>query len=154
MICLGTPKRVLMVLVDEARHNGDYALHPFRFQHHDMAELLLTVDGKHYPYAGGYKVDFAAHDYHEGYTQLLADCGNEVDIDVSEYDNDFTIWSFNLTESGPIDDGSVAPRRSGEVFLSFQLRNNPAANLICLCILERDRVLTFDKNRNFTDNFA
>jgi hypothetical protein len=147
----GVPKRVLVVLQAEQQYNGNLEMNPLRFEHHNIEEMMVTVDEREYPYAGGYNVNFTNNDYHESYQQLLADCGHQVDIDVTEYNTDFTVFSFDLTENGGVDEESVGSRRSGEVFVSFKLRGGAQGNIICLCVLERDRVLSFDKNRNFTD---
>lgn len=147
----GVPKRVLVVLVNETRYNGELDTNPFRFQHFTMSEILVTVDERQYPMAGGYRVNFNQNDYLEAYSQLLADCGHQVDIAMNEYPQDLTVFSFDLTENGGVTEETVTPRRSGEVFLSFRLRTGQNQNIIVLTVLERDRVLSFDKLRNFTD---
>jgi hypothetical protein len=150
----GIPKKILVVLMPEEQYHNTIETNQFQFGHQNMSEIMVSCDERQYPYSGGYKTNFTTHDYNEAYLQLMEDCGPNVDIDLSAYDDGFCMYSFNLTESGAFEEDVISPRRSGEVFLSFTLRNNPPTNLVVLAILERDRVLTIDKNRNFEDKMA
>ena len=98
------PKKLIIAMVDNAAYNGTAASHPYNFQHFNMEQLEIQVDGENVcgtPMA----LDFANQKYMRAYDSMFhvtnrsyADSG--LDITYKDYANGFALFCFDLTADG------------------------------------------------------
>ena len=95
------PKKLIIGLVENDAFNGKKNLDPFKFQHYNMRQLELQIDGENV--AGTpMSLDFRAQKYMRAYDGLLhalnksyTDSG--LDISYAEFKNGFALFCFDLT---------------------------------------------------------
>jgi len=154
----GVPNRIFVILFTERQYNGSYSLSRLEFKHHTVEQMLVEIDNQHYPTTNGYQIPrWDDTSCVEAFVNLRKSCGKNVDVALHEFQSGRTIFCFDLQqrrEDEKDESDVIAKRRSGEVYLTFALRDPLAEPLIVLVFLERNRVLSIDKNRNFSDNFA
>ena len=153
------PKRCIVLLMDEARFQGSYATNRLKFDPLDVDEMLILVNDEHKPYHNGYRTDFSGPtvDYTELYYGLFRELGKIWDpstLDALTYDDfrgGYCFWVFDLTPNGTGSSTSYAPPENGSVKLRIHFKNAPTDNVTVLVMLEEERVLYVDKNRNWED---
>ncbi len=150
------PRHALVTIMSETQLNGARNTCRHEFEHHDVDQMLITVNGEHYPYIKGFQPDFSQNSaYSLLYDSLFKDLGDESSIDVSREDfrGGFVVYPIDLTQKN-LSNNYYPPKRTGQVEIQIHFANAPTENLAILVILEEERVLSFDKKREFTDNPA
>ncbi len=146
------PRRALVVILTETQLNGRADLCRQEFNHRNVSQMLITVNGEHYPYINGYQTDFNNGEYSLLFDALFTELGdgNTVDINREQFTGGYVVFPMDLTQKH-LSDTYYPPKRSGQIEIQAQFSQAPAANLVILVLLEEERVLSFDRKREFVD---
>ena len=106
------PDLVIFSLVSDADLAGGYQRNPFNFQNFGVNRIELKRNGTSRPRLG-YTPNFANGQYIKAYMmfhqKLECDTGDKsVSITLSEWDNEYTLYAFNIT------DGLIGPGTYGQ----------------------------------------
>ena len=97
------PRSIIFCMVSQKAYNGDIKKNPYNFQHFNMEEFAIRVNGVRIP---GYtlKYDFKNGLVMKGYRNLYDNIGYKTDnsgsITYEEYINGFTFNAFDLSPDG------------------------------------------------------
>src|SRR6266568_8913563 len=88
------PTRLVVGVVNNAAFNGNYGRNPFNFQHYDLSQLKVYLDGQS-QYVKPLEPNYAAHQFVPAYLSLFAGTGKlnkdeGTDISRSEYPNGYS----------------------------------------------------------------
>ncbi len=101
------PQRVIIGMVEQTAFNGSTSKNPFNFQHFNLSELNVTIDGNNVPYQP-FKFDFdsnTAPQYLRGYQTLIGLDDNAIvsnNITLEQFLKGFTVIALNLSQDGCI----------------------------------------------------
>ena len=143
------PRRVWVVMVEEAARFGSYKLNPLNFQHFDTTDIYLSVNSEAFP-KEHLKPNFGRDIFKECYFTLFSqmgcmfdDCG--IDLTLNEYKNGHTIFAFDLTAD--MEDGAHREvRKNADIKLHLTLGSAHGKAIDVLCIKEYESILEIDKN--------
>lgn len=90
------PEQIIIGMVEQASHGGNLKKNPFNFQHFDISEASIVVNGTHEP-AEPYKLHVSAGNYVDLYSDFLLNTGiaNE-DRDYGITESDYVGGCFLL----------------------------------------------------------
>ncbi len=77
------PRRALVVILKENQLNGIASECRQEFNHYDIDQLLITVNGEHCPYLEGFRPNFDQSAYSLLYDSLFHEIGDEQSVDIS-----------------------------------------------------------------------
>ena len=96
------PSRLVFGMVDSDGFNGDYKKNPFRFQHFDVTDVAVVVNGETVP-GRPLKLNFdgTQRDYISGYLALFEGTGRSGDdfgngLTPADYADGYTLFVYNL----------------------------------------------------------
>lgn len=152
MITESLPRKCVIVILTETQLNGQFDTSRLAFSHQDVDKILLTLNGEHIPMYDGYEPDFLNTNYSEVYDSLFHTLGSSTTIDVkrNQFPDGFVVFPFELTQKN-ISSEFYPPKRAGSLELTIHFRIAARSNLAILAILEEERVLSIDKNREWKD---
>ena len=84
------PEQIIIGMVNQTAHTGSLTENPFNFQHFNISEASIVVNGIHEP-AEPYKMNIPAGDYIDLYTDFLLNTG------IGNEDRDFGINQADYT---------------------------------------------------------
>ena len=84
------PEQIIIGMVEQTAHGGTLIKNPFNFQHFDISEASLVVNGSHEP-TEPYKLHITAGNYVDLYTDFLMNTG------IANDDRDFGITETDYT---------------------------------------------------------
>ena len=150
------PDRITMCIVRDAAMNGGYQQNPYNFEHLNVNQLVLYVNGEMYP-TKPFAPNFATGQYIREFNNMFQALGylytdKSVPISRSEFANGFTIWAFDLT----VDQSAsrcTSPRRNGSVSLDIRFSAPTPVTINVICDAQFDSLIEIDKNRNVLINF-
>lgn len=97
------PDRIIVGIVNNSAFNGSKSENPFNFQHKNITECSLRVNGMPFP-TQPYPIDFSKKNYHNAYFQFLESCKSFtpfgqgcVNLSKEEYANGYTLFSFEMS---------------------------------------------------------
>lgn len=144
------PQRVMFGFVDTTAHQGTAITNPFNFKNFDIRSFKLTVNGRVLPENEGLKLHFGNGTVAAGYTTLMEatgkyDQGAPLAIKMSEYGAGYTLFAFDLTESG------VGPftyhKKQGGIELKVNFGTALPNAVTLLCYMETQKTLIVDALR-------
>ena len=148
------PKRIVLGLVDIEAYNGSYRTNPFNFNHHNLTQVGVYVDGEQIPRkplflkfdaAGGQNVIAGYQSLFSGIGKLSQDTGNQ--INRSDYGSGYTLFAFDLTpDHCPGDHFELIKQGNLRLELHFSEALANTVNLIVYA--EFQNVIEVDANRN------
>ncbi|CAH3126509.1 unnamed protein product [Porites lobata] len=148
------PKRIVLGLVDTEAYNGSYRTNPFNFNHHNLTQVGVYVDGEQIPRkplflkfdaAGGQNVIAGYQSLFSGIGKLSQDMGNQ--INRSDYGSGYTLFAFDLTpDHCPGDHFELIKQGNLRLELHFSEALANTVNLIVYA--EFQNVIEVDANRN------
>ena len=144
------PDRILLALIANNRLNGDYNLNPYSFEHFNLSQIALKVNGEQFPRIA-YEPNFANGDYIREYFGLLEalsmDIGPKaIALTPTEWATSYPFFMFRLTPSGL----PTIPR-TGKARLSLKFRQATAAAISALLFAEFPEVIEIDRYRNIVN---
>jgi len=151
------PTRMLIGLVENGAFNGNRALNPFNFQHFNLSEIGLYLDGQQQHAVMPIQPDFANEQYIRAYNTVFAGTGKlgadeGLYIDRADYANGYALYAFDLTaDLGEDDHFSLV--REGSVRLALKFRQALATTVTVIAYAEFENVVEVDRNRNVVFDF-
>ena len=151
------PRRIFICFVDNRAFNGDLKLNPFKFQHFEINNLAVYLDGIQYP-AKAYTPDFKRGLFQREMISLfdaldMMDGDSNFKINRENYASGNTIFGFNFApdlSSGCGSIGHLNPIKFGSVRLSVKFSEPLKVPVTALVYCEFDKLLEIDINRNAT----
>jgi hypothetical protein len=148
------PKRLFIAFVTNAASSGAMGENPYNFQHFNLTNLTITVNGTAVP-ANGLDMDYTTGDYQRAYLNTLAALGldnsnRSINLAPSEFAAGFAIYGFKLAP-GPID-GTVftAANSIGSVVVNVKFGQALAAATDMIVFAETPAILEIDKLAKIT----
>ena len=148
------PKRIVLGLVDTEAYNGSYRTNTFNFNHHNLTQVGVYVDGEQiarkplflkFDAAGSQNVIAGYQSLFSGIGKLSQDTGNQ--INRSDYGSGYTLFAFDLTpDHCPGDHFELIKQGNLRLELHFSEALANTVNLIVYA--EFQNVIEVDANRN------
>ena len=143
--------KVLKELVKSQGFHRSYQTSPFNFNHFDVDEIALRVDGRGVPF-DRLKMNYANTQCLLGYMYLMH-VSNRMfhysDLDIcpmSDYMNGTALYGFDLTPDLS-NDCHFQLVCEGKLSLEIKLAKASTDSITIACYLEFDALLTMDENR-------
>ena len=145
------PKRLILGMVDAEAYSGKNDKNPFNFQHFDIQEISLTVDGDATPYQP-FRFDFENSVFLKGYYSIFSGIENALisgnDITMDDYANGYTLLAFDLSQDGFPSDDHFNLEKYGYLRINFQFKKKRSCTIQCILYFEYDSVIEINKHRN------
>lgn len=111
------PDRIVVALVDQKAVNGDYTTNPFNFQHFNLTDVGIYINGESVP-GRPLKTDFTAGHYSSAYARLFEASGKwnhdaGLVITRDNFGNGYSLFVF-----------TIDPCSFGEEYLNLIRRGN------------------------------
>jgi len=151
------PTRMVIGLVDNRAFNGDRERNPFNFQHFNLSEIGLYLDGQQQHAVRPIQPDFTNGQYIRAYNTMFAGTGKlnadeGLFIDRSDYGSGYALYAFDLTaDLGEDDHFSLV--REGSVRLALKFSAALANTVTVIAYAEFENVIEIDRNRNVVFDF-
>jgi hypothetical protein len=149
------PKRLVYGLVRNDAYNGTYELNPFNFQHCNVTQTAVYVNGKCHPtipFAPVYTGDNKnwLREYRTLYDTMGIFHGDKsFGITIDEFPNGYCLYALDLTPNQKSWDGSTVNLiRKGDVRIDFQFGVDVPHAMTCLMFAEYDNLMEIDNDRN------
>ena len=135
------PKRIAICMMDNDSYNGNYKKNPFNFQHYNLTQIGISVNGEEVPFKP-LKLNFddklhgnsgsiiKREDYSEGYTIIVAD-----------------LTPFEIGDSFDL-------KAEGTLSIDLVFKSPLAATINVLVYAEYDNVIEIDSNRNVIKDWS
>jgi hypothetical protein len=149
------PERLLVAFVKNIAFVGSASINPFQFQHYDMTQLVLYVNGVQYPAEAltmncsspfgvtrAYETLFSSTGIHHD------DRGNMISLDM--FRNGFFILGFDLTPDREADEEHISLPRLGNVRLEARFKKALPEPVTCILYAEFPGHIEIDSSRNVT----
>lgn len=152
------PRRMFMIMLDNAAENGSFTTNPFEFKHYDINYLTCLVNGEAFP-AIPMTPNFGKKHVKREYQQLFSSMEQSptrptLTITPDEFMSGYSIFAWNFSpdySDGCSSHWNMVKRGSCRVELKFE---TPLAGVITiLFIAEFDNVIEIDKDRNVSTDF-
>jgi hypothetical protein len=153
------PRRALVVLLNEGRHDGSLTQNKLNFKPYSVDNIVMVVNDIHKPFYNGYECNFTNLQYESAYSGLFTELNkswntDSIAIDYTDFADGYCIFAFDLTPNHTSAADFYSPPQAGSVFLRMHFLNAPQENIVVLVILEHERILYIDKDRNWIDKEA
>jgi len=152
------PSRLVVGLVRNDAFNGAIGRNPFNFQHFDLTEISVYVDGQQQHSIKPLKPDFTNGRYISSYLSLFSgtgkinkDDGNNIDRD--EYASGYTLYAFDLSPDLAEDD-HFNLQHNGGLRLVLKFSAALPATVSVIAYAEFENVIEVDRNRNIIYDFT
>jgi len=152
------PKRLLFTMVKNADFIGTMDANPYKFQHYDISDFSLFVNGKQYPnegislgmdhektYVMGYRTLFEGSGIHH----LKA--GHQITHDM--FVNGYFILLFDLTPDQGVSEAHTSNPEQGNIRMELKLAKPLPEAITCLLYLEFDNCFLIHLARNVTTDY-
>ena len=152
------PTRLVIGLVDNRAFNGNRELNPFNFQHFNLHEIGLYLDGQQQHAVRPIEPNFVDGQYIRAYNTIFAGTGKlgsdeGLFISRKDYGNGYTLYAFDLTaDLGEDDHFSLV--RQGSVRLALKFAQALPATVTVIAYAEFENVIEIDRNRNVVFDFG
>src|SRR5271170_7868818 len=149
------PKRLVMGFVKNSAYNGNYGQNPFNYEHLNLSQTAVYVNGKSHPltpfrpvYTGNrtnwlreYSSLFDAMGIHHG--------NSGIDIHRDDYPNGYCLYGFDLSPNKSASLSSpVNLVKRGNLRIEMQFSEELPQAMMCMLFAEYDNVMTIDGDRN------
>ena len=151
------PVRIIVFFVSNTALNGNGKHNPFNFNHFDLCELSLHVDGRQIP-STPLQPDYENGQYIEAYLSTFTGTGLMFKDDGhcitrAAYPNGYCLYAFDLTPDLSANDCHWTLRKSGAVNIEVRFKKAlpQAVNLVTFA--EFQNLIQIDKQRNVSTDF-
>jgi len=138
--------------------NGSLDSNPYKFQHYEIRDFSLFVNGKQFPNKGltlgmdhektsvmCYRTLFDVSGIHQSNTGLQ--------ITHNMYINGYFMLLFDLTPDRGASEGHTSHPKNGNIRIEFQFHKPLPEAITCLLYLEFDNSILIDFERTVTTDF-
>lgn len=147
------PEKIAFTFIKSTAEAGELNQNPFNYEHFNIRQLELWVDGQ-IVNGRGLKFDFDAENYDEGYNSLIRSMGvfgtsSGIDVSPEDYKAGYTIFMFNLSPSN-CKGAFIDPIRKGKIQLNLQWSKAPTVSLVLYVYLQfagKQIILKRDTNK-------
>jgi len=152
------PTRLVIGLVDNRAFNGNRELNPFNFQHFNLHEIGLYLDGQQQHAIRPIEPNFVDGQYIRAYNTIFAGTGklgSDEGLFVSreDYGNGYTLYAFDLTTDLREDD-HFSLVRQGSVRLALKFAQALPATVTVIAYAKFENVIEIDRNKNVVFDFG
>lgn len=151
------PRRVVVGFVHADAFSGKFKEAPFDFQHSNVSNVVLRVDGLTIPFQS-ITVDFTStkHCFMQGYLSLLQGMGilhrdKGIDIDPEMYRHGSTLYVFDIAPDSA-SCHSLNLVREGNISLDVKCSSDTTKALTIIVYYEVDDIIELDKNGVVSEN--
>jgi hypothetical protein len=155
------PKRILYTLVRNDAYNGVYNLNPFNYQHANVSQTAVYVNGKchpHVPFTPVYGDDNPnwTREYRALHDALGIYHGNKgLGIKWSDFPNGYCVYAVDISPNQRAGQtAAVNLIRGGDVKIEFQFSAGHDHAMNCVVYAEFDNLIEIDKDRNVHLTYA
>ena len=150
------PKRIAVCMMDNDSYNGNYKKNPFNFQHYNLTQIGISVNGEEVPFKP-LKLNFDDKLFVTAYNTLFSGTGklhgnSGSIIKREDYSEGYTIIVADLTPFEIGDNFDLKAEGTLSVDLVFQ--SPLAATINVLVYAEYDNVIEIDSNRNVIKDWS
>jgi hypothetical protein len=152
------PKAMFIGFVNSTDFHGSGTTNPFNFQHFDIQQISVEVDGQSFP-TKPYIANFASKQYLECYDGLLDSLGQKCNpsgewcIDRANYSEGFTVFGFDLTP-GSTGLGPLTLIKQGNLSVSVSFAKALPATVMMICYMVYDSILEINQHRQVIADFT
>ena len=152
------PTCIVIGLVSNRAFNGHLESNPFNFQHFDLSEIGLYLDGQQQYTVRPIQPDYEHGQYIRAYDSLFAGTGKlckdeGLYISREDYDNGYALYAFDLTaDLGEDDHFSLV--KQGSVRLALKFTTALATTVTVVAYAEFENVIEVDRDRNVVFDFG
>lgn len=152
------PSRLVIGLVDNEAFNGALGRNPFNFQHFNLNEISVYLDGQQQHAIKPLRPDYEHGQYISSYLSLFSGTGkvNKDDgnfIDRNEYGDGYALYAFDLSPDLAEDD-HFNLSQDGSVRLALKFGAGLARTVTVVAYAEFQNVIEIDRNRNAVFDFT
>jgi len=147
------PRKAYVFVWSENQLNGSYTANRLELNHYNIKKCLLQCNSTHLPYWDGWNPDFDNGKYSELYDGLFKQLEvdpSTVSVNRRSFPNGFVVFPFDISGKG-VSYEYYTGKQSGVLELTIEFSQATANNLAVMVVLENEHVLSFNKNREFTD---
>jgi len=152
------PSRLVIGLVSNQAFNGHAESNPFNFQHFNLNEIALYLDGQQQHAIRLIQLDYERGLYIRAYDSMFAGTGKlckdeGLYINRNDYANGYALYVFDLSADLGEDDhfGLV---RQGSVRLALKFAAALAATVTVIAYSEFENIIEVDRDRNVIFDFG
>ena len=145
------PKRLIIGFVEENAYAGDPKLDPYHFEHLNINQISLNIDGNTIP-SIPYQPDFPNNCMRE-FVNLFRVLGQDegipqLDLSYDDYKSKKTLFAFDL--GGPLggEAGSLSLLRRGAIRLEVRFASETTKQYKIIVFGQFDNLISIDKDRN------
>lgn len=150
------PTRLILGCVDNRAFNGSLTRNPFNFQHFNLKEVSIYLDGQNHgirplvtDFEGGQYIT-AYMSLFTGTAKVFRDEGNQ--INRSDYARGYTLYAFDLS-SDLSDTDSFNLTRHGTVRVNLNFGTALAQTVTVVVYAEFENLIELDRSRNAVFDF-
>ncbi|MCP4502617.1 MAG: hypothetical protein GY822_21935 [Deltaproteobacteria bacterium] len=152
------PTRIVIGLVTNRAFNGHVESNPFNFQHFNLSEIALYLDGQQQHAIRPIQPDYEHRLYIRAYDSLFAGTGKlckdeGLFIGRGDYNSGYALYAFDLSaDLGEDDHFSLV--RQGSVRLALKFAAALAATITVVAYAEFENIIEVDRDRNVVFDFG
>ncbi|XP_055342579.1 uncharacterized protein F54H12.2-like [Paramacrobiotus metropolitanus] len=152
------PKVVFIGFVDSEDFHGSQKKNPFNFQHFNITQISVEVDGQSYP-TKPYTADFDRKLSLECYDGLLDTLGHRPSLqgglpfNRTQYNDGYTIFGFDLTP-GHTGRGPLTLIKQGNLSVSVSFGKPLKSTIMMVCMLIYDSIIEINQHRQLIADFT
>jgi len=152
------PTRVVIGLVSNRAFNGHTESNPFNFQHFNLSEIALYLDGQQQHAIRPIQPDYEHGQYIRAYDSLFVGTGKlsrdeGLFITREDYANGYALYAFDLSaDLGEDDHFSLVRQGNVRLAMKFAAALNTTVSVIAYA--EFENVIEVDRDRNVVFDFG
>ena len=142
------PSKVVFGLLSQTSVNGDYTKNPFNFQHFNMTEVSLKVNGVEV-YGTPLKLDFGVNrNYSTTYLRLFEIYENtSLNISYKDFGAGYSLIAFSLDPCLEFQEDFINLVKHGNARLEIRFKTPTAETINCVCYYQSQAILAVDEAR-------
>jgi len=152
------PTRIVIGLVSNRAFNGHLESNPFNFQHFNLSEIALYLDGQQQHAVRPIQPNYGDGQYIRAYDSLFAGTGKlykdeGLFLGREDYDKGYALYAFDLTaDLGEDDHFSLV--RQGSVRLALKFSTALDTTVTVVAYAEFENIIEVDRDRNVIFDFG
>ena len=151
------PQKIIIGMVTNDAANGSYKLNPLNFQHFNITEFSLIVNGTIH---GGVPLEFDFEDnqFERGYWELFSATGKKYRdegmlIERNDYKKGYTLFAFNISPSTCNIGQYRDPEQTGNINISMKFKEAIPKPLTLCAYLQFESTISISPTKGVTTNF-
>ena len=142
------PSKLVFGLLSQTSVNGDYTKNPFNFQHFNMTEVSLKVNGVEI-YGTPLTLDFGVNrNYSTAYARLFEISENaSLNISYTDFGAGYSLLPFSLDHSLDFQEDFINLVKHGNGRLEIRFSTPTTETINCMYYYQSQAILTVDESR-------